>query len=216
MNKFAGVVLGALLLTGCADKPIHVVVDNEVATRITNPEALNPKPVDPKQRSALAEPVNYLGGSVRQMAEQIETGLAKKGIKRLPIAIARFVDLSAVDHQRALGDEIAEGFFHELQARGFNLIDHRALPFADRDQSELKLSEYYRRHRVSYVLGGSYMVNSSGVTVNARMVDSITQQVVATGQSDFGVDQLEGALPGYDPFSSQDGMIIENGGVPVP
>ncbi|WP_165840098.1 FlgO family outer membrane protein [Motiliproteus coralliicola] len=215
MKQLAVTLFTLSLVAGCADRPIHVVVDNEVATRVTNPEALQPTPTDPAERSAIAEPVSYLGGAVRQMAEQIETSLAQRGIKRLPIAITPFVELSAATEKRPLGDELAEGFYHELQARGFNLIDHRALPFADRSLENLPLAEYYRRHRISYVLGGTYNVNSSGVTVNARMLDTVTQQVVATGQSDFGIEQLEGAFPGYDPFSSQDGMIIENGGVPV-
>ena len=206
-------LLLAVVVSGCAERPIHVVVDNEVATRVTNVEQLQP-PQDPAERSQLAQPVSYLGVPVRQMAEQIESGLKAKGIKRLPIAISSFVELSAADQKRPLGDEIAEGFYHELQARGFNLIDHRIIPFADRNQAELPLAEFYRRHRISYVLGGTYSVNSSGITVNARMLDTVTQQVVATGQSEFGIDQLEGSLPGYDPFSSRDGMIIENGGVP--
>ncbi|MEH6473281.1 MAG: FlgO family outer membrane protein [Halopseudomonas sp.] len=215
MKKTLGCALIVLLSSGCSSEPVHVVVDNQVSARVTNLDALILKPVDPAERSVLAEPVGYLGLPVRQMAKQLETSLVKKGVKQLPIAISSFVDLSQADHRRALGDEIAEGFFHEMQARGYNLIDHRAIAFADRSEQELSLSEYYRRHRVSYVLSGSYIVNSAGVTVNARMVDTITHQVVATGQSEFGVRQLEGSLPGYNPFSSRDGMIIENGGVPA-
>ncbi|MEH6652356.1 MAG: FlgO family outer membrane protein [Motiliproteus sp.] len=213
MKKTLGFSLLALLVGGCTQQPTHVIVDNAVSVNVMNPQQLQPQ--DPAERSALGEPVGYLGGSVRQMAEQLETGLAKQGIKRLPIAITSFVDLSQADRQRTLGNEIAEGFFHELQARGFNLVDHRVIAFADRDEQELSLAEFYRRHRISYALGGSYIVNSDGVTVNARILDTVTNQVVATGQSDFGIDQLEGSLPGYDPFSSRDGMIIENGGVPA-
>ncbi len=214
MNKSLGFCILALLISsGCSQQPTHVIVDNAVAVKVLNPQQLQPQ--DPAQRSALNVPVRYLGTSVRQMAEQLETSLTKRGIKRLPIAISGFVDLSQAERRRTLGDEIAEGFFHELQARGFNLIDHRVIAFADRDEQELPLSEFYRQHRISYVLGGSYTVNSDGVTVNARMLDTVTNQVVATGQSEFGIQQLEGSLPGYDPFSSREGMIIENGGVPV-
>ena len=218
MNKTLGFSILVLLITsGCSQQPTHVIVDNAVAVKVMNPEQLQRQEAeqDPAERSALAEPVGYLGRSVRQMAEQIETSLAKKGVKRLPIAISSFVDLSQAERRRTLGDEIAEGFFHELQARGFNLVDHRVIAFADRDEQELALSDFYRKHRISYVLGGSYTVNSGGVTVNARMLDTVTKQVVATGQSEFGIQQLEGSLPGYDPFSSREGMIIENGGVPA-
>ena len=214
MNKILGYVLTGLLVSGCADRPIHVVVDNEVSARVANVDLLQPKSADLDARNA-SDPVGYLGLPVRQIADQLEASLVKRGIKSLPIAISRFVDLSQADQLRTLGDEIAEGFFHELQGRGYNLIDHRALAFANRNEQQLSLPEFYRRHRVSYALSGSYIVNSSGVTVNARMLDTITHQVVATGQSEFGIHQLEGALPGYDPFSSRDGMIIENGGIPA-
>lgn len=215
MNKTLGCALMVLLGSGCADRPIHVLVDNEVSARVTNIDALRAPPAAVAESDQLAPPVGYLGAPVRQIARQLEVSLVKQGIKQLPIAITGFVNLSQADHRRSLGDEIAEGFFHELQARGYNLIDHRAIAFANRSEQELSLAEYYRRHRVSYVLGGSYTVNSSGVTLNARMVDTITHQVVATGQSEFSIGQLEGRLPGYDPFSSRDGLIIENGGVPA-
>ncbi|MEH6822980.1 MAG: FlgO family outer membrane protein [Motiliproteus sp.] len=214
MNKTLGCALIVLLSSGCADRPVHVVVDNEVSARVANIEALLAGPTAAPS-DQLAAPVGYLGVPVRQIAGQLEASLLKQGVKQLPIAITGFVNLSQADHRRSLGDEIAEGFFHELQARGYNLIDHRAIAFANRNEQELSLAEYYRRHRVSYVLGGSYTVNSSGVTLNARMVDTITHQVVATGQSEFAIGQLEGAFPGYDPFSSRDGLIIENGGVPA-
>jgi TolB-like protein len=216
MNKILGAVLIALLSSGCADKPMEVVVINQVSARIANIDTLKAKVAAPVARKA-SDPVGYLGLPVRQIADQLQASLINKGIKTLPIAIGGFVDLAQAEHRRSLGDELAEGFFHELQGRGYNLIDHRALAFANRDEQEqeLSLADYYRRHRVSYVLGGSYSVNSSGVTVNARLLDTITHQVVATGQSEFGIQQLEGAFPGYDPFSSRDGMIVENAGVPA-
>ncbi|MFT6913726.1 MAG: TolB-like protein [Motiliproteus sp.] len=214
MNKILGAVLIVLLSSGCADSPTQVVVINEVSARVANIDVFKARAATPVVRKA-SDPVGYLGLPVRQIADQVEAGLISKGIKTLPIAISSFVDLSQPGHRRGLGAELAEGFFHELQGRGYNLIDHRALAFANRDEQELSLADYYRRHRVSYVLGGSYIANSSGVTLNARMLDTITHQVVATGQSEFAIQQLEGAFPGYDPFSSRDGMIIENAGVPA-
>lgn len=219
MDKLLCVLLMLGFLSGCArqvQQPIPVIVKNEVVTRSADSYRRAPS-ADLPGRAALGQPLNYFGQSVRTMANQIEIGLAQKGIKRLPMAITSFVDLAAPQSTRGLGDEIAEGFFHELQARGFNLIDHKAIAFATGHavKHPSMLSEFYKDHRISYVLSGSYSRNADSLVINARMLDTVTRQVVATGQAEIAVAELEGGLPGYDPLSSRDGMIIENGGVPA-
>ncbi|WP_210396077.1 FlgO family outer membrane protein [Motiliproteus sediminis] len=217
MMKRSGLLLPALLLAGCAVK-----VTEPVQVELQQPVQVTLAPDSPRlpaaDQPALATlPSGPLGLPVRQMAEQIDASLRQRGIKTLPIAISPFVDLDQPAAHRGFGDQLAEGFYHELQARGYNLIDHRALPFGEgaAGLTSPALSDYYRQHRISYVLSGTFSAQGDGVTVNARMFDTITQQVVATGQSQIGLQALEGGLPGYSPFSSRDGMIIENGGVPL-
>lgn len=219
MNMRLWLLIAIGTLAGCAQQvqaPIPVVVTNEVRTRPVEAKAPVSEP-ERSDRGALGQPLGRFGTPVRTMADQIEIGLRRQGIKRLPMAITSFVDLSAPTKTRGLGDEIAEGFFHELQARGFNLIDHKAIPFATGHPHKhpSTLSEFYRDHRISYVLSGSFSRNPDGVVVQARVLDTVTRQVVATGQAEIDVTELEGGLPGYDPLSSRRGMIVENGGVPV-
>lgn len=217
MKKQIWMLLPALLAGGCAVKvtePVQVELTQPVRVTLA-PDS--PRPPTADQPALATVPSGPLGVPVRQMAEQIDASLSKRGIKTLPIAISPFVDLDQPALHRGFGDQLAEGFYHELQARGYNLIDHRALPFDESGAALASpaLAEYYRQHRISYVLSGTFSAQGSGVTVNARMLDTITQQVVATGQSQIGLETLEGELPGYNPFSSRDGMIIENGGVPA-
>ncbi len=214
----------ALLLVGCAlppKEPLRVVVENEVRTRVVGDSGRGQPPAmkqaSKKQAAALGDTVTLFGEPVRVMAQQIEVGLNQRGIKRLPITVAPFVELSGQGRKRKLGAELAEGFFHELQVRGFNLIDYQPQAFADPDQAvaDMGLSDFYRRHRISYVLSGTYTVNSDVLIINARVLDTVTRQVVATGQAQLMAEQLEGRLPGYNPLDSRDGMIVENGGVPL-
>ncbi|MCW9052709.1 MAG: FlgO family outer membrane protein [Motiliproteus sp.] len=219
MKQIALISTFLLATVGCAfqsDKPVRVVVENEVRTRVVNETALAPTE-ERRAKQALGGTVPVFGVPVRTMAAQIEASLKQRGIKRLPITITPFVDLAAPKKQRHLGTELAEGFFHELQVRGFNLIDFAALPFADTgdNSAPYPLTDFYRNHRISYVLSGTYIVNSDGIIINARVLDTVTKQVVATGQSQLSVGDLEGSLPGYNPLDSRDGMIVENGGVPV-
>ena len=207
-----------LVVAGCSfqSQPVRVVVENEVRAQVVNEAALAPTEGQ-LARISLGGTLPVFGKPVRAMSAQIEVALKKRGIKRLPITIAPFVDLSAPGRKRNLGNELAEGFFHEMQTRGFNLIDHKAVPFPSKGKkaAELSLTDYYRKHRISYVLSGTYIVNSDGILINARVLDVITKQVVATGQSQLAASGLEGGLPGYNPLDSRDGMIIENGGIPV-
>ncbi len=220
MNKLSVSVIGAILLTlgGCSlqqQQPVRVIVENEVSTRVVNETALAPT-AERRARTALGDVTPVFGQPVRTMAEQISASLKQRGIKRLPIAVAPFVDLSEPGRKRNLGTELAEGFYHELQVRGFNLVDHQAVAFAGQTRpQQLPLADYYRKHRISYVLSGTYQVSSDGILINARMLDTVTRQVVATGQSQMSAADLEGGLPGYNPLDSRDGMIVENGGVPV-
>ena len=63
---------------------------------------------------------------------------------------------------------------------------------------------------------GTYAQHSDGLVINARVIDTTTRQVLATGQTHIPNERLEGAIPGYDPLEAlNQGLIIENRGGPV-
>lgn len=207
-----------LLVSGCAlvaqKEPVRVVVENQVRTTVVDDQRYSNEKASLKAAMGHTQPL--FGQPVRDMAHQLEIGLKDKGIKRLPIAITPFVDLKKPKEDNGMGVELAEGFFHELQVRGFNVVDYQALPFKKGQQKKIEfLPDFYRQYRISYVVTGTYTVTPDGLLLNARVLDTVSQQVVATGQSQLSLSDLEGGLPGYNPMSSRDGMIIENGGVPV-
>jgi len=219
MHKRITAPLVVALLAGCAVKvtePVAVVVQQPIPVSLSDAQVA--KVAEQHAADPLGAPAGAFGLPVRRIAEQLHASLSQRGIRTLTLAISPFVDLDQPTLHRDVGEQLAEGFYHELQARGYNLIDHRALPFGDADPANLtpKLAEFYRQHRISYVLSGTFSSHPDGVTVNARMLDTVTRQVVATGRSQVGLAALEGGLPGYDPLGSRGGMIIENAGVPLP
>lgn len=199
---------------------MQVVVTNEVRTKVVNTEALAQLAAVEQQSDQLGEAVPLVGEPVRIMSAQIEAALKEKGIRTLPITVVPFVELQKPHQTTEFGVEVAEGFYHELQARGFNLIDFQTVGFDGTSQpahkqKQPKLSDLYKQHRISYVVTGNYTATADGVNIHARVLDTVTRQVVASGQSHIGVAALEGGLPGYHPMSSREGFIVENGGVPT-
>lgn len=221
-------LLSLLLLGGClqSKEPVRVVVENEVQTRLLDADG---QVVDTsalmQRHQALGTEVPGYGMPVRALAEQMEAALNKHGIKTLTLTVTPFVDLQQPREASNFGMELADGLYHELQSRGFNLIDYQVIGLTartselDDDEARSKqplISHFYQDHRINYVVTGNYFANSDGVVIRSRVLDTVTRQVVASGQSHMPRSALEGDYPGYNPLRVREGMIIENGGVPEP
>ncbi|WP_261843685.1 FlgO family outer membrane protein [Aliamphritea ceti] len=152
---------------------------------------------------------------VAQMAVQIDTGLAKNRVKKLPIAILPFKNLDAKTTPAGLGERLSENMIFQMQQHGYNLVDYRAVSLNTTLKNPLSrdnLSSIRNRFRIHYVLTGTYARHPDGLVINARVLDTTTRQIMATGQSHVSVARLEGEIPGYDPLASDAaGLIIENG-----
>lgn len=157
--------------------------------------------------------------ATEEIAAALEEGLSQARVQRLPLAVMPFVERPYVQRQNALGERVSESFIHELQGRGFNLVDYRAVSMnttVKPDMNAKQLSGLRSRFRIYFVLTGTYARYPDGIVINARVLDTTTRQVVASGQSHIENDQLEGMLPGYDPLTAmRKGMIIENGEGPT-
>ena len=153
------------------------------------------------------------------MGALLESGLQQARVQRLPMAIMPFVERPRAHKDNALGERISESFIFQLQKRGFNLVDYRAVSMTTTVKPELsakQLTGLRNRFRIYFVLTGTYARYPDGIVINARVLDTTTRQVVASGQGHITNDELEGQLPGYDPLTvMRKGLIIENGDGPV-
>lgn len=157
--------------------------------------------------------------ATEEVAEMLAQGLSQARVQRLPLAVMPFVERPYVRKQNALGERLSESFLYQLQSRGFNLVDYRAVSMNTTVKPDLnarQLSGLRSRFRIYFVLTGTYARYPDGIVINARVLDTTTRQVVASGQTHIDNDQLEGMLPGYDPLTAmRKGMIIENGEGPA-
>ncbi len=169
-------------------------------------------------RDQIYDPVSE---AVAELAIQLQEGLQMNRVRRLPMAVMPFVDLSRARERYtgALGERLSESFVYQLQQNDYNLIDYRAVSLLTTARDPLtkqNMSSLRNRFRIYFLLTGSYARYPDGIVVNARVLDTTTRQVLASGQTHLPDSRLEGGTPGYDPIKAiQKGMIIENSLGPV-
>ncbi len=230
MKRVAGVLL--LLMTGCAVQerpPVAVQVESFGAGAVAQLRNLDEggaglaapdsAALSLLASEALTDPVSE---AVAQMVRQLSVGLREHRVKRLPMAVLPFVELGSSTAETAtdlLGERVAENFIYQMQQGQYNLIDYRALSLTTTEKAPLSrqnLSALFSRNRIYFVLTGTYARYPDGIVLNARVLDTTTRQVLASGQTHVPDARLEGALPGFDALQALEaGMIIENGRGPA-
>ncbi len=210
------VILLSLCLSGCIVRP--ALPGGGVAEPAPAMASGLPEPPPPgalQQVEPLAAELDPVSEAVAQLTERLQSGLQQNRIQRLPLAVLPFADLDAPAVKGALGERLGESFIYQLEQRGYNLVDYRAVSLATSEKAPLSkgnLSGLRSRYRIYFILTGTYARYPDGLVLNARVLDTTTRQVLASAQSHIPYARLEGALPGYDPLTAlQRGMIIENG-----
>jgi len=217
-----------MLLTGCVQRdtgPVaaHVVsIDPQVVEQI---QQMEEQPGVLPGRSSLQQVDTPRSGldpvseAVAQMAHQLETGMENSRISRLPLAVLGFRNLLQPEQVGTLGERLGDSFIFQLEQRGYNLVDYRAQSLVTSVKPEIgpyNLSGLRTRYKIYFVLTGTYALHPDGVVINARVLDTTTRQVLASGQSHIPLARLEQHWPGYDLLEARErGMIIENRQGPV-
>lgn len=210
-----------MLLTGCARQqaePLaaHVVsIEPQVLEQMESarPELL-PGQTRLQQVDAQRNGLDPVSEAVAQMARQLETGMENSRISRLPMAVLGFRNLLEPEEVGALGERLGDSFVFQLEQRGYNLVDYRAQSLVTSVKPEItpyNMSALRNRYKIYFVLTGTYALHPDGVVINARLLDTTTRQVLASGQSHIPLARLEQQWPGYDLLEARErGMIIEN------
>lgn len=213
-------LLCSFLLSGCAwqgfgPEPQPVVAPEPV---VQEPVISSAGLASIAIRDQLYDPVSE---AVAELSIQLQAGLQTNRVKRLPLAVMPFVDLNRARerYSGALGERLGDSFVYQLQQKDYNLIDYRAVSLLTTARDPLtkqNMSSLRNRFRIYFLLTGTYARYPDGVVVNARVLDTTTRQVLASGQVHLPDSRLEGGAPGYDPIKAiQKGMIIENSLGPV-
>jgi TolB-like protein len=128
---------------------------------------------------------------VRFLADQLTQNRDIKNLSDTPFAVASVVSLDDVSRTNKLGFLLQEHLLHELQARGFKVVDFKLLndqiqvtrdgDFAfSRDPKKLRKS-----YDISQVVSGTYAFEAEGVVVNLRAIDTKTGVISSTAQGYF-------------------------------
>jgi TolB-like protein len=216
-------LLLSFLISGCTwqgvganpvpEQPVVIPVP-EVQEPVISSAGLSSIDVDDQ----IYDPVSE---AVAQLVVQLQEGLQANRVQRLPMAVMPFVDLSRARERYTgvLGERLGENIVYQLQQSRYNLIDYRAVSLLTTARDPLtkqNMSSLRNRYRIYFLLTGTYARYPDGIVINARVLDTTTRQVLASGQTHLPDSRLEGGTPGYDPMKAlQKGMIIENSLGPV-
>ncbi|MGB1238864.1 MAG: FlgO family outer membrane protein [Pseudomonadales bacterium] len=222
-------LLTALVLAGCVPKGLRPVTEGNMSPETAR--KIVEKAIDVDSLAEFAKPADTalapispnhydpVSEAVAQMADQMVLGMRQNRVKRLPVAVLPFRSLRNSVQDDLFGERISESFVFPMQQRGYNLVDYRAVSLATTAKSGVSkgsLPGLQQQFKIYYILTGTYARHNDGVVLNARVLDTITRQVVAAGQSHISNARLEGFLPGYDPVKAyNNGYIIENGSGPA-
>lgn len=132
-----------------------------------------------------------------------------------PIAVTSFVDLQNMDTTNWLGNSVSEGFIHQLQRRGFKVVDFKTTGSIQvTQQGDFAFSRNWKdlsaEQNIKYVLTGTMLRQDGGVIVNARVVGMKSRIVVATAQGFLPADRIGRDLDTLNSIRTQDGVLIRS------
>lgn len=147
------------------------------------------------------------------LAQQIAMNRDTYNISNNPIAITSFVNLENYKHTNKLGELLADNMIHEMQVRGFKVMDFKSMPAIEIGElgdfiRSREAKELRSHHNINLVLSGTYTNHQGGVIVNARMVDIGNGMVVSTAQTNIPSDVATAIFGNYNP---QEQMLARQG-----
>jgi TolB-like protein len=188
----------AFFLTACAYSPIY-----------------NGKgPYSGSQFMLMENPRHTIGFFVDSMTDDLmESNTSMTA--RTPVAVTSFVDLQNMDATNWLGNTVAEGFIHQLQERGFKVVDFKTTGSIQvTRQGDFVLSRDWKdlahKQDIQYVLTGTMLRQEGGVLINARIVGMQSRIVVATAQGFLPANRIGRDLDTLNAMRTEDGVLIRS------
>jgi TolB-like protein len=134
---------------------------------------------------------------------------------RTPVAVASFVDLQNMDATNWLGNSVSEGFIHQLQRRGFKVVDFKTTGSIQvTSQGDFALSRDWKdlaqEQQIQFVLTGTMLRQEGGVLVNARVIGMQSRVVVASAQGFLPADRIGRDLDTLNQMRTEDGVLIRS------
>lgn len=147
-----------------------------------------------------------VAGKFNEVARFISDQLAQNkdidNISESTIAITSIVDVENMKDTNKIGVSLAEHMIHELQIRGFKVIDFKLMPAIqvgdDGDYTfSRKVEELRKKHNINYVFSGTFTKHTDGMLINARILDMESSIVTSSAQAFIPVAQVGRLLGEY-------------------
>jgi len=124
---------------------------------------------------------------VSTLSDQLTQNKDFEDIKLPTIAITSFVCLETFKATSRLSNIISENLIHEMQVRGYKVIDFKMMDNIKIDSRgdflfSRDISKLRKSLNIDYALTGTYTEYKSGTVVNARIVNLKTHVVLSTAQ----------------------------------
>lgn len=124
---------------------------------------------------------------VSSLSDQLTQNKDFSNFKKAKIAITSFVCLDDLKATSRLSNILSENLIHEMQIRGYKVIDYKTMDKIKVDKTgdylfSRDLSKLRKNLNADYALTGTYVKYRSGTVVNARIIDLKTHVVLSTAQ----------------------------------
>ncbi|MBT3196289.1 MAG: hypothetical protein HN842_09910 [Gammaproteobacteria bacterium] len=212
-----------LLLQGCSTAAKKQAATAEPSSTAPHSTTLNPLNHPP---SSHYKNDNGLHAVSRYMAAQLVQNQAIENLVDNPIAITSFVNIKSYDQADAIGETLADNMIHEMQIRGFKVIDYKTMPsIRVSDKGDFirsrSVDELRKKQQINLVLSGTYTQHRRGIHINARITTIESGLVVSTAQGTISRTIVDSILNAESPrgeesdpfmFYPQEAPISPQGG----
>jgi TolB-like protein len=172
-----------------------IVASTMFSSSVFGGEKIQPIMLDASSNTA--SKVNQL---MSILTDQLSNNKDFSSVKESVVAVTTFVKVDDLKSSSLFGNVISENLMHELQIRGFKVIDYKTMPtikvgpkgdfIFSRSANELN-----KELGVNYILSGTMTEYPSGYMVNARIIDAGSRIITSTGQI-FVSKQLANVVEG--------------------
>ena len=146
-----------------------------------------------------------LNNVVKFIADQLSKNKDFANISKSKLAITSFVSIEDLKKTNKLGNLISEHLIHDMQIRGFQVVDFKTMPSIEVGLKgdyifSRSIDDLKKDISLNYILTGTYSHYSDGVTLNARIIDLKTNIVVSSAQAYIPKSSLRHIMDKYTSY----------------
>jgi len=128
----------------------------------------------------------YINLLTSELAKQLDLNIDDKTIKIKHLEIKKIVNLRT-RKESLTTKRIAQNLIHEMQVRGFNILEKESNLKIELDKKDIKTffkTQGYKKQLniVQYYLNGTFMIYKDGMVINCKIVDANNNTIKSTAQ----------------------------------